>query len=237
MEELGADLIDIGGESTRPGAAGVPAGEEIARVLPVFRRLAGRVRVPLSIDTTKAAVARAALGEGASIVNDISGLGYDPALGGVVAGSGAGLVLMHMRGRPREMYEQARYRSVAGEVAEELRARLDAALAAGVSRERVILDPGLGFAKQAGQSYDALAGLPALAALARPVLVGASRKSFLAAAAGDVAPRERDWATAAAVTAAVLLGAHIVRVHAVGEMVQVVRVADRVRMAMTAAGG
>jgi dihydropteroate synthase len=195
------------------------------------------VHVPLSIDTYKAAVAQAAIEAGASIVNDISGLGYDLALGEVVARAGVGLVLMHMRGRPREMYQGARYQSVTREVAGELAASLEAALAAGVSRDRVILDPGLGFAKRADDSYDVLAGLPDLAALDRPLLVGASRKSFLAAAAGELAPFERDWATGAAVTAAVLLGAHIVRVHAVREMLQVVRVADRVRVAMAAARG
>jgi dihydropteroate synthase len=237
MEAQGVDLIDIGGESTRPGASGVSPDEELARIVPVFRRLSGRLRVPLSIDTCKAVVAQAAIDAGASIVNDISGLGYDSALGEVVARSGAGLVLMHMRGRPREMYQEARYRSVAHEVAAELGASLEAALAAGVSRDRVILDPGLGFAKRAEHSYDVLAGLSDLAVLDRPLLVGASRKSFLTVATGDLAPAERDWATGAAVTAAVLLGAHIVRVHAVPEMIQVVRVADRIRMAMTAARG
>jgi dihydropteroate synthase len=236
MEARGADLIDVGGESTRPGAGAVSADEELARILPVLRRLSGRVRVPLSIDTYKAVVAQAAIDAGASIVNDISGLGYDPALGAVVARSGAGLVLMHMRGRPREMYQEARYASVTGEVARELAVSLETALAAGVSRDRVIVDPGLGFAKRAGHSYEVLAGLADLAALDRPLLVGASRKSFLTAAAGDRAPDERDWATAAAVTAAVLLGAHIVRVHAVAEMIQVVRVADRIRTATTGAG-
>ncbi len=237
MEAQGADLIDIGGESTRPGACEVSADEELARILPVFRRLAGRVRLPLSIDTCKAVVAQAAIEAGASIVNDISGLGYDPALGDVVARSGAGLVLMHMRGRPREMYEGASYESVTREVARELAASLEAALAAGVSRDRLILDPGLGFAKRAEHSYEALVGLPDLAALDRPLLVGASRKSFLTAAVGDLAPFERDWATGAAVSVAVLLGAHIVRVHAVREMIQVVRVADRIRVAMTVAEG
>ena len=237
MEALGADLIDIGGESTRPGADAVSADEELARILPVFRRLSGRVRVPLSVDTYKAVVAEAALAAGASIVNDISGLGYDPALGEVVARRGAALVLMHTRGRSHEMYQEARYRSVTREVAGELAARLDAAVAAGIPRDRLILDPGLGFAKRAEHSYEALAGLSELAALDRPLLVGTSRKSFLSAASGELTPRERDWATAAAVTAAVLLGTHIVRVHAVSEMTHVVRVADRIRAAIAAVRG
>lgn len=227
----GADLVDIGGESTRPGAEPLPAEDELARVLPVLDRLAGRVRVPLSIDTYKAVVAEAALDRGATIVNDVSGLQYDPALAGVVARRGAALVLVHNRGRSARMYAHARYQDVAAEVAAELAARIDAAVAAGIPRERLILDPGLGFAKRADDTYAALAGLERLAALDRPVLVGPSRKSFLQAALGERGPDAREWGTAAAVAAAVLLGAHLVRVHGVREMVDVVRVADRIRAA------
>jgi len=227
----GADILDIGGESTRPGAEPVSELEELARVLPVLEGLAGRVEVPISIDTYKAAVADAALARGATIVNDISGLQYDPALAGVVARRGAALVLMHTRGRPARMYDDARYDDVAGEIATELGARVEAALTAGIPRDRLILDPGLGFAKRAEHSFSALAGLERLAALDRPLLVGPSRKSFLQAALGDRAPAERDWGTAGAVAAAVLLGAHIVRVHGVREMVDVVRIADHVRAA------
>jgi dihydropteroate synthase len=229
MEAEGADIIDIGGESTRPGAEPVPAREELARVLPVLRRLRDRARVPLSVDTSKAEVARAALDEGAAIVNDISGLRYDPAVGDAVVAAGAALVLMHMRGRPRQMYREAVYAAPVADVAAELGRSLEAAVAAGVPRERIILDPGLGFAKLAAHSFELLAGLGELAALDRPLLVGASRKSFLREAVGDVPPPDRDFATAAAVTAAVLEGAHIVRVHAVREMCQVARVADEVR--------
>jgi dihydropteroate synthase len=231
FEAQGADIIDVGGESTRPGAEAVPAEEEAARVLPVVRALAARLRVPLSIDTYKASVAARALDEGAAIVNDISGLEYDPELVGVVAGRGAAVVLMHNRGRSRAMYRDAVYTDVAGEVAEELAGALERARAGGVAAERVLLDPGLGFAKRPGHSYAALAGLPRLAALGRPLLVGPSRKSFLQAALGDCPPASRDWGTSAAVTSAILLGAHVVRVHAVSEMVQVARVADAVRAA------
>jgi dihydropteroate synthase len=227
----GADLIDLGAESTRPGAAAVPEDEEIRRLLPVLRAVTARVGLPVSVDTRKAAVARIALGEGASIVNDISGLRYDPALGEVVAREGAGLVLMHMRGTPGEMYREASYADVAGEVARELAEAVGRALAAGVSRESIVLDPGIGFAKRAEHSYEALARLSRLAALDRPLLVGPSRKSFLQSALGDCPPPARDWGTAAAVAAAVLEGAHIVRVHAVAEMVQVARVADAIRRA------
>jgi len=230
MEADGADLIDVGGESTRPGAEPVGADEELARVLPVIRALHGRVRVPISIDTYKAGVARAALDAGAAIVNDVSGLKYDPALAGVVAASGAALVLMHTRGRPQTMMAEAVYEDVVREIAAELRGSLASASAAGVGIERIIVDPGIGFAKRPAHSYGVLARLAELAAeLERPLLVGASRKSFLRAAVDDRPAPERDWGTAAAVTAAVLAGAHIVRVHAVAEMAQVVRVAEEIR--------
>jgi dihydropteroate synthase len=232
MVDAGADIIDVGGESTRPGAAAVvDADEEMRRVLPVIRGLVAQIATPISVDTYKASVARAALDAGASLVNDISGLAYDPALAGVVAERRAGLVLMHMRGRSSDMYAHAHYEDLVGEVAQELWGTLEVATQAGVAREAIILDPGVGFAKRPEHSFGVLAHLdaPALAALDRPWLVGPSRKSYLKAALGDTTPAERDWGTAAAVAAAVLLGAHIVRVHAVKEMVQVVRVADKIR--------
>jgi dihydropteroate synthase len=236
-EAQGADLLDIGAESTRPGAADVPPDEEQRRLLPALRAIVARTRLPVSVDTRKAGVARAALAEGAAIVNDVSGLEYDPELGAVVAGAGAGLVVMHMRGSPREMYREAVYGDLAGEVVRELGARVEAAEAAGVPREAVIVDPGIGFAKRAEQSFELLARLPQLVALDRPVLVGASRKSFLQRAIGECPATGRDWGTAAVVTAAVLAGAHIVRVHAVAEMVQVVKVADELRRHGAGLGG
>jgi dihydropteroate synthase len=230
MQDEGADLIDVGGESTRPGAEPVSASDERARVLPVVKALAGRLRVPISVDTYKPEVARAALDEGAAIVNDISGLRYEPRLADVVAPAGAALVLMHMRGRSNAMYQEAGYDDVLVDVTRELQESIHIAIAAGVGRERIIVDPGIGFAKRPNHSYGVLARLPELAAaLDRPVLVGASRKSFLREALGDRPAPERDWGTAAAVTAAVLAGAHIVRVHAVAEMAQVVRVAEAIR--------
>jgi dihydropteroate synthase len=230
LEAAGADIVDIGGESTRPGAEPVSADEERARVLPVLRALRGRIRIPVSIDTYKASVAAAAIAAGAAIVNDISGLQYDPALGGVVAGTGAALIVMHTRGRPLTMAAEAVYADVVSEVTAELQTRIAAACAAGVSIERIIVDPGIGFAKRPSHSYGVLARIADIAAaLGRPVLVGASRKSFLREAVGGRPALERDWGTAAAVTAAVLAGAHIIRVHAVAEMVQVVRVAEEIR--------
>lgn len=230
MEGEGADLIDVGGESTRPGAEAVSEADELDRIHPVLRALAGRIRIPISVDTYKAGVARAAIDAGAVIVNDVSGLRYDPALAGVVARSGAALVLMHTRGRPSTMDAQATYRDLVAEVAGELRDSIRSAIGAGVAPDRIIVDPGVGFAKRPPHSYGVLARLPELAAaLARPVLVGPSRKSFMRGALGDRPAAERDWGTAAAVAAAVLAGAHIVRVHAVAEMVQVVRVAEEIR--------
>jgi len=230
MADEGADLLDVGGESTRPGAEPLAADEERSRVLPVIDALARRVTVPISIDTYKASVAEAALRAGAAIVNDISGLRYDPALGETVARHAGLLVLMHMRGRPKDMYQHASYHDVVDEVLDELRESIAFATRAGVPRERILVDPGLGFAKQAAHSFELVARLHELADLGRPVLVGPSRKSFLAQAlGGHVPPVERDWATAAAVTAAVLGGAHVVRVHAVRELTQVVRVADEIR--------
>lgn len=229
MEARGADLIDVGGESTRPGSDGISEEEEIARIQPVLARLARTVKIPISIDTSKAAVARVALEEGAALVNDVTALRYDSALAETAARYGAALILMHARGRSREMYREARYASVKDEIRDELKASLDRAIEAGVPMDAIVLDLGLGFAKRPEHSFEALAALPEFARIGRPLLVGSSRKSFLTAAIGERPPQQRDMATAASVAAAVLLGAHIVRVHAVPEMVDVVRVADRIR--------
>jgi dihydropteroate synthase len=230
MVEDGADLLDVGGESTRPGAQPLAAAAELDRVLPVIEQLAGTVTVPISVDTYKASVADAALAAGATIVNDISGLRYEPALGGVVARHGAALILMHTRGRSSDMYRHATYHDVVDEVLDELRESIAYATGAGVAKARLLIDPGLGFAKEPSHSYEVLARLEEFADLGCPLVVGASRKGFLTRALGrEVPPLERDWATAAAVAASVTSGAHIVRVHAVREMVGVVRVADEIR--------
>jgi dihydropteroate synthase len=230
MAEEGADILDVGGESTRPGARALSTAEERARVLPVIEALAGRVTVPISIDTYKATVADAALQAGAAIVNDVSGLRYDAALGATAARHRAGLVLMHMRGRSTDMYQHASYHDVVAEVLDELRESIAFATGAGVAREAIVVDPGLGFAKEAAHSYEALARIHEFAELGRPILAGPSRKSFLSKALGAAVPAAgRDWGTAAAVAAAVLAGIHIVRVHAVQQMAQVVRVADEIR--------
>ena len=238
MEQDGADLIDVGGESTRPDATPVPLDLELSRVLPVVRALARRVRIPISIDTTKAEVARAAIDEGVSIVNDVSGLQYDHALPGVVAARRAAIVLMHMRGRPQTMYAEAVYDDVVADVGRELGVVVAKAVAAGIARDAVIVDPGVGFAKRPEHSYGVLARLTEIGALLdRPLLVGPSRKSFMQKALADRPAAQRDWGTAAAVAAAVLGGAHIVRVHAGSEMVQVVCVAEEIRRAALTAEG
>ena len=232
MEAEGADLLDIGGESTRPGAEPVDARTELDRILPVLDGLRGRLQIPISVDTYKAGVAEAALDAGASLVNDVSGLLYDPHLADVVARRGAAIVLMHTRGRSKDMYGKADYEDVVADVTRELQQRVDAAVEAGIPRTAIVVDPGVGFAKRAAHSYGVLARLPEIAtALGLPLLVGPSRKSFLREAAGGAEAPDRDWPTAAAVTAAVLGGAHILRVHAVAGMVQVVRAAEEIYQA------
>lgn len=231
MVEAGADILDVGGESTRPGADPLPIDEELRRVAPVIEAIARRANVPISIDTYKAGVAERALDLGAMIVNDISALAYDPGLAAVAARRKAPVILMHNRGRSAKMYEFAEYGDVVADVSRELAARAGEAMAAGVARRAIVLDPGFGFAKRAEHSMAVLARLAELHALGFPILSGPSRKSFLQTGLGERAPGARIWGTAAAVTASVLAGAHIVRVHDVAEMVDVVRVADAIHAA------
>jgi len=226
--EEGADWVDVGGESTRPGAARVPEEEEKRRVVPVVEGLRRRGAGPVSVDTTRASVARSALDGGADLVNDVSAFGYDPAMASLVAGRDVPAVLMHLRGGFSEMHRAPAYRDVMGEIVAELGAALARAEAAGVPRERIVLDPGIGFSKDAGHSLEALRRLGEMEALDRPVLVGPSRKSFIGKVL-DLPADRRLMGTAAAVAACVLRGAHVVRVHDVREMVEVVRVADAIR--------
>jgi dihydropteroate synthase len=228
MAEEGADLLDLGGESTRPGSAAVPAEEEIRRVVPVLERLGARgFALPISVDTSKAQVAREALRAGAALVNDVRGLS-DPALAEAVAEAGVPVVLMHMRGTPADMQSRAVYGDVAAEVAGELRQAMARAAAAGIPAERTILDPGIGFAKTHEHSLELLARLGELRALGRPLLVGPSRKSFIGHVTG--APvEERLPGTLAAVAAAVLAGVEMVRAHDVAEARQAARLAAAIR--------
>ncbi len=230
LAEEGADLVDVGGESTRPGAPPVPADEEIRRVVPVVERLRARgFAVPISVDTAKGAVARAALSAGADLVNDVSALA-DADLARAVADAGVPVVLMHMRGTPADMQARAIYGDVAREVARELGLALARADAAGIRRERTILDPGIGFAKTAEQSLELLARVGELHGLGRPLLVGPSRKSFIGMVTG--APvGERVAGTLSAVTACVLSGVEMIRVHDVGPARQAALVAAAIREA------
>jgi dihydropteroate synthase len=227
LREAGADVVDVGGESTRPGASEPDVAEERRRVIPAIRRLAAEVGLPVSVDTRRSAVAAEALAAGAEIVNDVSALGHDPAMAGVVARAGAGVILMHMRGTPRTMDAEARYADVAVEVAGELAARRDAALAAGIAREAIVLDPGIGFAKTPEQSFALVNRLESLAALGQPVLVGPSRKRFLGSATGKPVG-DRDAATAAVCVAARLRGASLFRVHDVRAVREALAIADAV---------
>jgi len=230
----GADLLDVGGESTRPGAQRVPVDEEIRRVLPVVRELAAEGAV-ISIDTMRATTAEAALAAGARLVNDVSGGVADPGLPKLVADAAVPYVVMHWRGHSARMQEHAVYTDVVREVYDELRERLDAVVAAGVDPKRVILDPGLGFAKTAEHNWTLIARLRELHALGRPLLVGASRKSFLGRLLGEDSPRpvsDRDDATIAVTALVAAAGAWAVRVHDVRPNADAVRVAA----AVTAAG-
>jgi dihydropteroate synthase len=232
--EAGADVVDVGGESTRPGgAAAVGDAEECRRVVPVIRGLRDGGAGPLSVDTTKARVARAALDAGADMVNDVSGFTFDPDMAALVAERGVPAVVMHLRRNFKDMHRAPHYVDVVTEVRDELRDRLEECKEAGIDPSQIIVDPGLGFAKSPGHSLEVLRRLPELAELDRPLLVGPSRKSFIGRAlrspdGEDLPVGERLLGTAAAVAACVLAGAHLVRVHDVGEMVQVARVCDAI---------
>jgi dihydropteroate synthase len=229
MEAAGAAIIDIGGESTRPrGAREVPAEIEIERIMPVLKRLEGRLRVPISIDTRKAAVARVALDAGGTIVNDVSALNADPAMAPLVAARKCAVVLMHMRGGPADHMKFAHYRDVVSEVEACLVARTRDAIRAGVVPSRIILDPGLGFAKQARHSLALLGALPRLRALGYPILVGASRKGFVRATAG-ADPAAIESATTAVSAIAIAAGVAIVRVHEVASAVAAVKMAAAIK--------
>jgi dihydropteroate synthase len=236
MERAGADIIDVGGESTRPGSLSVSAETELARIVPVIAGLRGRIRIPISIDTSKSQVAEAAAEAGAEIVNDVTALRNDPRIAEVARSRKLALVLMHMRGKPRTMQRSPFARDVLRDVAKGLRHALALARRAGVAQSRIVLDPGIGFGKSYEQNCELLARLPELARLGYPLLVGTSRKSFIASVlqksklrAGSGAARI--WGTAATVAASILQGAHIVRVHDVAEMAQVARVCDAVASA------
>ncbi len=238
LVEAGAHILDIGGESTRPFADPVPERQELERVVPVIEKLAPLVSVPISIDTTKAAVAGAALRAGASMVNDISALRMNPQIAGVAAAAGVPLILMHMKGTPRTMQVDPGYDDLFGEITAFLAKAMEQAVASGVRRELLVVDPGIGFGKTFAHNLEILGHLDRFQALDAPILVGPSRKAFVRALVkdkdADDIPADRPEVingTLAAVTAAVLNGAHIVRVHDVKQAAAAVKVADAVRAA------
>jgi dihydropteroate synthase len=231
MERDGADLLDIGAESTQPGSEGISTEEELRRLLPVLAALRGRVKIPISVDTQKAEVAERALAGGAEWINDISGLKNDARMAEVAARYKVPLILMHIRGTPLTMQEMPFAKDVVKDVKAGLRESVEKARRAGVAKSQIVIDPGIGFGKSHMQNYELIAKLPELAKLGFPLLVGTSRKGFLGATLADAegkpaSAEQRIGGTAATVTASILNGAHIVRVHDVKEMVQVARVAD-----------
>ena len=230
MERAGADLIDIGAESTRPGSEGISAEEEWKRLMPVLGGLRRLLKIPISIDTQKAEVAETALDAGAEIINDISGLKSDSRIAEVAARHRVPLILMHMRGEPRTMQKGSFARDAIKDILQGLRRSAAIARKSGVAKSQIVLDPGIGFGKSFAQNYEVLQRLPQVAKLGFPLLIGTSRKGFLGATllrdGKPASPEERIWGTAATVTASILNGAHIVRVHDVEEMAQVARVAD-----------
>jgi dihydropteroate synthase len=236
MVEQGADLLDIGAESTRPGSNPVEEHEELRRLIPVVRAVCRKVAVPVSVDTRKARVAEQALDAGATIINDISALQFDAEMASVVARYGAGIVLMHMQGTPKDMQQAPHYVNVTDEVHVFFQERMQAALNAGISPDRILLDPGIGFGKNLEHNLTLLARFHALTTLGRPVLIGVSRKAFI----GRVLDRqvdERLMGTAAAVAVAVFNGARVVRVHDVEQIRDVVRVTEAIMSCQQSAAG
>ena len=229
MVDEEADIIDIGGESTRPGSDPVSLEEEIRRTVPVIRAIAERVSVPISIDTYKAEVAKQALDAGAAIVNDISGLRFDPEMPKIVAAYKVPVVVMHIKGTPKKMQANPSYTALIPKIIDYFRGCIRLATQAGISEEMIILDPGIGFGKTFDHNLQILNNLDAFRVLGRPLLVGPSRKAFIGKILDGAPPSERLEGTAAAVTASILKGAHIVRVHDVKEMVRVAKVADAIK--------
>lgn len=231
MVEDGADIIDVGGESTRPGSEPVPVEEEIRRVIPVIETIAERVNVPISIDTYKSQVAELAIKAGASIVNDISGLRFDKRMPEIVARYGAGVVIMHIKGTPKDMQKNPVYKALIPEVMDYLREGIMIAERSGVAENRMIIDPGIGFGKTAEHNLEILKRLNEFAGLEKPILIGPSRKSFIGNILGGLPVTERLEGTASAIAIGIFNGANIIRVHDVKEMVRVARVADAIKNA------
>ncbi len=229
MVEEGADIIDIGGESTRPGSDAITVSEELERVIPVIEKLSGRIRVPISIDTYKAEVAQKAIDAGASIVNDISGLRFDPEMPGVVSRNEVSVVIMHIKGTPKNMQKNPIYGNLIKEIIEYLEESISIAEKAGVHHEKIIVDPGIGFGKMFEDNLEIINRLSEFRRLGKPVLIGASRKAFIGEVLGDAPVGDRVEGTAAAVAISIMNGADIVRVHDVKEMKKVAKVSDAIK--------
>jgi len=232
LTENGADILDIGGESTRPGSASLPLEEELRRTIPVIQAVARSVNIPVSIDTCKAEVARRALDAGASIVNDISGLRFDTAMPQVVAEYGVPVIVMHIKGTPKDMQTHPVYEALIPEIMDYLRCSIRLAVDSGIPEGRVIIDPGIGFGKTFDHNLEIIKNLKEFTLLGRPVAIGVSRKSFIGKVLGGAPPSARMEGTAAAVAISIFNGAHIVRVHDVKEMSKVARVADAIKLVM-----
>ncbi|MCK5505510.1 MAG: dihydropteroate synthase [Thermodesulfovibrionia bacterium] len=229
MVEEGADIIDIGGESTRPGSDAITVSEELERVIPVIEKLSGRIRVPISIDTYKAEVAQKAIDAGASIVNDISGLRFDPEMPGVVSRNEVSVVIMHIKGTPKNMQKNPIYGNLIKEIIEYLEESIAIAEKAGVHHEKIIVDPGIGFGKMFEDNLEIINRLSEFRRLGKPLLIGASRKAFIGEVLGDAPVGDRVEGTAAAVAISIMNGADIVRVHDVKEMKKVAKVSDAIK--------
>jgi len=229
MQEEGADIIDIGGESTRPGAEKISVREEISRVVPVIQALSNKVRIPISIDTYKSDVAEAAVSAGATIINDISGLRFDPRMPRVAAGHQVPVVIMHIKGTPKNMQKDPSYQALIPEVVDYLRKGIEVARDAGIADDKIIIDPGIGFGKTLEHNIEIIKKLDEFSGLERPILVGPSRKSFIGKILGDLSVTERVEGTSAAIAICIFNGANIIRVHDVKEMARVAKVADRIR--------
>ncbi|HAX78952.1 MAG TPA: dihydropteroate synthase [Cyanobacteria bacterium UBA11372] len=228
LVKSGADILDVGGESTRPGAAEISPEEELNRVVPVIQAIRRELSVPISVDTTKAAIAYASVKAGADIVNDISGATFDPKMLPTVAELGVPIVLMHMRGTPQTMQKMTDYQDLIGEIYQFLQARVEAAIASGIDKSSIILDPGIGFAKTYDQNLEILRRLSEFRSLGCPILIGVSRKSFIGRIVNQSDPQGRIWGTAGACAGAIASGADILRVHDVQEMRDVCLVADAI---------
>ena len=229
MVEDGADIIDIGGESTRPGSDPVPAEEELRRTIPVIETLSKEIRIPISIDTYKAGIAKRALDSGASMVNDISGLRFDPEMAGTVAAHRVPVVLMHIKGTPKNMQQSPTYDALIPDILQYLKESMTIAGKAGILEDVIIIDPGIGFAKTFEHNLEIINNLDKFRSLGKPVLIGPSRKAFIGRILGNVPTEERIEGTAAAVAISIMNGANIIRVHDVKEMARVAKVADAVK--------